>query len=297
MMRVVPAREEDRSVRVRTPSGRADDLLDRTCLVTGATSGIGRAIADGLALRRAHVVVAARDLERGRRVAEEIGDEAANPRVEAVEVDVASRASVRRFAEDFRKRFTKLHVVVNNAGCVSMQKRKTAEGVELTWATNVLGVFQVTRLLEDMLASSAPARVVNVASVELGGLDLDDVQFDRRRYGGRLAYRQSKQAVLMLTWAFARRLRARRVTVNAVHPGLVRTPLVRGGIAGAAWRIICAFGRTPERGAETPVWLASSSALGEDTAGFYFDKKELRGRFRDEEQEDALVALCERMTQ
>ncbi len=282
MMRVVPARE--------------DDLLDRTCLVTGATSGIGRAIATGLALRRAHVVVAARDLERGRRVAEEIGDDAANPRVEAVEVDVASRESVRRFAEDFRKRFTKLHVLVNNAGCTSMQKRKTSEGVELTWATNVLGVFQVTRLLEDLLVASAPARVINVASVELGGLDLDDVQFDRRRYGGRRAYRQSKQSVLMLTWAFARRLRARGVTVNAVHPGLVRTPLVRGGIAGAAWRVICVFARSPERGAETPVWLASSSALAEDTAGFYFDKKEIRGRFRDEEQEDALFALCERMT-
>jgi NAD(P)-dependent dehydrogenase (short-subunit alcohol dehydrogenase family) len=283
MMRVVPARE--------------DDLLDHTCLVTGATSGIGRAIAEGLALRRAHVVVAARDLERGRRVAEEIGDEAANPRVEAVEVDVASRESVRRFAEDFRKRFTKLHVLVNNAGCISMKKRKTAEGVELTWATNVLGLFQVTRLLEDLLASSAPARVVNVASVELGGLDMDDVQFDRRRYGGRSAYRQSKQSVLMLTWAFARRLQARGVTVNAVHPGLVRTPLVRGGITGVAWRVVGLFARTPERGAETPVWLAASSALADDTAGFYFDKKEIRGRFRDEEKEDALFALCERMTQ
>jgi NAD(P)-dependent dehydrogenase (short-subunit alcohol dehydrogenase family) len=283
MMRVVPARE--------------DDLLDRTCLVTGATSGIGRAIAEGLALRRAHVVVAARDLERGRRVAEEIGDEAANPRVEAVEVDVASRAGVRRFAEDFRKRFTKLHVLVNNAGCFLGAKGKTSEGVELTWATNVLGVFQVTRLLEEVLASSAPARVVNVASVELGGLDMDDVQFDRRRYSGMRAYRQSKQAVLMLTWAFARRLRARGVTVNAVHPGLVRTPLVRGGIMGAAWRVYSLFGRTPERGAETPVWLAASSALAEDTAGFYFDKKERRGRFRDEEQEDALFAMCERMTQ
>jgi NAD(P)-dependent dehydrogenase (short-subunit alcohol dehydrogenase family) len=283
MMRVVPARE--------------DDLLDRTCLVTGATSGIGRAIAEGLALRRGHVVVAARDLERGRRVAEEIGDEAANPRVEAVEVDVASRDGVRRFAEDFRKRFTKLHVLVNCAGCFSMDKRKTAEGVELTWATNVLGVFQITRLLEDLLASSAPARVVNVASDQLGGLDLEDVQFDRRRYSGLRAYRQSKQSVLMLTWAFARRLRAHGVTVNAVHPGLVRTPLVRGGIAGAAWRLICLFGRTPERGAEAAVWLAASTALGEDTAGFYFDKKEIRGRFRDDEQEDALFALCERMTQ
>ena len=283
MMRVVPARE--------------DDLLDHTCLVTGATSGIGRAIAEGLALRRAHVVVAARDLDRGRRVAEEIGDEAANPRVEAVEVDVASRDGVRRFAEDFRKRFTKLHVLVNCAGCFSMAKRKTAAGVELTWATNVLGVFQVTRLLEELLASSGAARVVNVASDQLGGLDLEDVQFDRRRYTGLRAYRQSKQSVLMLTWAFARRLRARGVVVNAVHPGLVRTPFVRGGIAGAAWRVICLFGRTPERGAETAVWLAASSALRDDTAGFYFDKKEIRGRFRDEEREDALFVLCERMTQ
>lgn len=238
------------------------------------------------------MVVAARDLERGRRVADEVGDDSANPRVEAVELDVASRASVQRFAQDFRKRFTKLHVLVNCAGCFSMEKRKTAEGVELTWATNVLGVFQVTRLLEDLLAGSAPARIVNVASDQLGGLDLGDVQFEHRRYSGLRAYRQSKQCVLMLTWAFARRLRARGVTANAVHPGLVRTPLVRGGIAGAAWRVLSLFGRTPERGAETAVWLASSSALAEDTAGFYFDKKEIRGRFRDEEQEDALFALC-----
>jgi NAD(P)-dependent dehydrogenase (short-subunit alcohol dehydrogenase family) len=212
-------------------------------------------------------------------------------------VDVASRASVRRFAEDFRKRFTKLHVLVNCAGCFSMEKRKTSEGGELTWATNVLGVFQVTRLLEDLLVSSSPARVVNVASDQLGGLDLQDVQFDRRRYTGLRAYRQSKQSVLMLTWAFARRLRGRGVVVNAVHPGLVRTPLVRTGIASVAWRVISLFGRTPERGAETSVWLASSTALAEDTAGFYFDKKEIRGRFRDEEREDALFALCETMTQ
>lgn len=281
MMRVVPAKD--------------DDLLDRTCLVTGATSGIGRAIAHGLALRRGHVVVAARDLERGRRVAEEIGDDAANPRVEAVEVDVASPGSVRRFAEDFRKRFTKLHVLVNCAGVFSMDRRKTGDGVELTWATNVLGVYQVTRLLEDLLSSSAPARVVNVASDQLGGLDVEDVQFDRRRYTGLRAYRQSKQGVLMLTWAFARRLRPRGVTVNAVHPGLVRTPLVRGGIASVAWRVISFFGRTPERGAETAVWLSSSTALATDTAGFYFDKKEIRGRFRDDDQEEALFALCERM--
>jgi NAD(P)-dependent dehydrogenase (short-subunit alcohol dehydrogenase family) len=279
------------------PTSREDDLLDRICLVTGATAGVGKEIARGLALKRGHVVVAARNLERGRRVAEELSDDTANPSVEAIELDVASQANVRRFAQDFTKRFTKLHVLVHCAGVYAARKQKTPEGIELTWATNVLGYYLPTVLLTDALVASAPSRIVTVASRAAGGLDLDDVQFDRRPYRARAAYRQSKQADRMLTWALASRLRGRGVTANAMHPGYVRTSLIREGLYGFFFQLGAPlFARSPERGAETAVWLAASSALADDTGGYYVDRKEKRCPFRDEEKIEKLWALCARLT-
>jgi NAD(P)-dependent dehydrogenase (short-subunit alcohol dehydrogenase family) len=279
-------------------TSREDDLLGRICLVTGATSGIGREIARGLALKRAHVVVAARDLERGRRVAEELSDDTANPQVEAVLLDVADQRSVRRFAEDFTKRFEKLHALVACAGVYAPRRETTADGIELTWATNVLGYYLPAVLLADALAAGAPSRIVHVSSLSASGLDLSDVQFERRSYDAFGAYRASKQAGRMLTWALAGRLRARGVTANAMHPGYVRTSLIRGGAFGFLFNLGGALiARSPERGAETAVWLASSPAVEGDTAGYYADRKEKRCRFHDEEREDRLWALCEKMTE
>jgi NAD(P)-dependent dehydrogenase (short-subunit alcohol dehydrogenase family) len=280
------------------PASRDGDMLGRVCLVTGATSGVGKEVARGLALKRAHVVVASRDAERGRRTAEELGDDTANPQVESVEVDVASQASIRRFARDFMKRFAKLHVLVHCAGAYVPTREDTAEGIEKTWATNVLGYFLPTVLLLDRLVASAPARIVTVTSSAVGDLDLDDVEFRKRPYRAMSAYRQSKLADRMLTWALASRLRGRGVTANTMHPGYVRTNLIRSGTFGFFFRLGGALiARSPERGAETAVWLASSSALGEDTGGYYVDRKERHCPFRDEERVDRLWTLCERMTQ
>jgi NAD(P)-dependent dehydrogenase (short-subunit alcohol dehydrogenase family) len=276
---------------------REDDLLGRVCLVTGATSGIGREIARGLALKRAHVIVASRDAARGRQVADELSDDTANPQVEAIELDLASQASIRRFAADFTKRFTKLHVLVNCAGVYAPTREKTVDGIERTWATNVLGYFLPTVLLLDMLVASAPARIVNVASSAAGGLDLDDVEFARRKYGGMAAYRQSKQADRMLTWGLAARLRDRGVTANAMHPGYVRTSLIREGAFGFFFRLGGLFARSPAWGADTAIWLASSGAMREDTGGYYVDRKEKHCPFRDEDALDRLWKLCEAMTQ
>jgi NAD(P)-dependent dehydrogenase (short-subunit alcohol dehydrogenase family) len=277
---------------------REDDQLGRVCLVTGATSGIGREIARGLALKRAHVIVASRDAARGRKVAEELGEDAANPAVESIELDVSSQASIRRFAEDFRKRFPKLHVLVNCAGVYLPTRETTVDGIERTWATNVLGYYLPTVLLLDTLVASAPARIVNVASSVAGGLDLDDVQFERRSYAGMAAYRQSKQADRMLTWALASRLRDRGVTANALHPGYVQTSLIREGPFGFLFRLGgVLFARSPARGADTAVWLACSAALQDDTGGYYVDRKEKHCPFRDEDTLDRLWKLCESMTQ
>jgi retinol dehydrogenase 12 len=278
-------------------TAREDDQLGRVCLVTGATSGIGKEIARGLALKRAHVVVAARDLDRGRRVAEELSDDAANPSVEAVELDVASQSSVRRFAADFTKRFTKLHVLVNCAGVYpAPEKQKTADGIERTWATNVLGYYLPTVLLLDTLVASAPARVVNVASDMAGGLDLDDVEYDRRPYRPMDVYKQSKHAGRLLTWKLADRLRGKGVTANAMHPGFVRTSLIREGAFAFLFKVGGLFARSPARGAETAVWLASSHALESDTGGYYVDRKERHCKLRSDDAEERLWSVCERMT-
>jgi NAD(P)-dependent dehydrogenase (short-subunit alcohol dehydrogenase family) len=203
---------------------------------------------------------------------------------------------VRRFAAHFTKRFPKLHVLVNCAGVYGGTRETTVDGIERTWATNVLGYFLPTVLLFDMLLASAPARIVNVVSAMAGGLDLDDVELSRRPYGGMKAYKQSKQADRMLTWAFAERLRGKGVTANAMHPGWVRTPLVRGGGAFALLsRVGGVFARSPTRGADTAVWLASSRAVTDDTGGYYVDRKEKHCPFRDEDSLDRLWSLCEKM--
>jgi NAD(P)-dependent dehydrogenase (short-subunit alcohol dehydrogenase family) len=162
----------------------------------------------------------------------------------------------------------------------------------------VLGYFLTMTLLEPLLRAGAPSRVVNVASALARGLDLTDVELTRRHYEMGAAYAQSKQADRMLTWAFARRTRGSGVTANAMHPGWVRTSLVRdGGVAQLVWSAASMLlARSPARGAETAVWLAAATALGDDTGGYYVDKKEKRCRYSDEEEQEKLWALCERMT-
>lgn len=284
---------------------KTDDMLGKVVLVTGATSGIGKEIARGLALKRATVIVAGRSPDRGRAAAEEISDDAANPAVSFLELDVASAPSIRAFAEAFGKKYDKLDVLVNNAAIWSDERKTNDAGIELTWATNVLGYFAVTRALEDKLKAAAPSRIVNVASTYARGLDLDDVEFKTRKYSGRLAYAASKQADRMLTWAMADRYKKDGVTANAMHPGLnaggfaaagglVATNLPRGtSIFTRAMFAIA--GIKPERGADTAVWLASSRALEDDTSGWYIRRKETRCPFRDEAQIAKLWELCEAM--
>ena len=205
---------------------------------------------------------------------------------------------MRRLAAEVERRGRPLHVLVNNAGVLEPRRRLSADGIELTWATNVLGYFLLTELLLGLLRESAPARIVNVASELAGGLDLEDPQFERRRYGASAAYAQSKQANRMLTWEAARRLSGSGVTANAMHPGTVATPMLAKfsglqGAAATAWAR--SAGRTPEEGADTVVWLASSPDVASLSGRYWIDRRESACRFRDPAREDALRHLCATM--
>jgi NAD(P)-dependent dehydrogenase (short-subunit alcohol dehydrogenase family) len=281
---------------VEPPSG---DLTGKTCLVTGASAGIGKATAAALARRGGHVVMAVRDPEKAERVRREIVRSTGNERVELSLVDLASPRDIRRFASELAGRLPRLDLLVNNAGVWLSRRQTGPDGIERTWATNVLGYFLTSELLRPLLEAAPSARIVNVASHLAGGLDLEDVEYRRRPYDGRAAYAQSKQADRMLSWALARRLAGRSITVNALHPGFVASEIFA---KGGGWRSLLASlaarlgGRSPEQGADTVVYLATSSVV-EGMSGLYWaDRRQHLCRFRDPDAEEALFRLCESMT-
>ena len=275
------------------------DLSGKTCLVTGASAGIGKAAARGLARLGARLVLACRSPEKGEAARGEIAAATGNRDLEVLRVDLSSRRSIRDAAAAFREGHPSLHVLVNNAGVWLERRQESAEGVEMTWATNVLGYFLLTELLRPALDAAPASRVVNVASQLAGDLDLSDVQFTRRPYAGRVAYAQSKQADRMLTWALARRLGGTKVTANAMHPGFVNSELFAKagglmGVAASAWAKLQA--RPPEEGADTVVWLAAAPEVQGQSGVFWIGRQEHRCRFRDPRAEEALWSLCAEMT-
>lgn len=270
-------------------------MQGRVCLVTGATSGIGRAAALALARRGATVVAVGRDRARGERVLEEL--RAAGGRDAALLLaDLSSQAEVRRLAADFLARHERLDVLVNNAGGIFPQRRLSVDGVELTLAVDHLAPFLLTALLAERLARSAPARVVTVSSDahRVGRIDLDDLQLERRWTPMR-AYAQAKLANVLFTRALARRMAERDVTANALHPGVVATNFAGDatGIVRLVFRLARPFSLSPERGADTLVYLASSPEVTAVTGG-YFEKRRQRRPSRAAEDEALAEALWER---
>ncbi len=270
-------------------------MQGKLVLVTGATAGIGKEIAVELGRRGARLVIGSRDAARGARAAEEIRAAGA-PAVDVLPLDTSSQGSIRDFAREFRAAYPRLDVLVNNAG-VSVGYRKTSvDGVELTFATNVLGYFLLTCELLDMLVASAPARIVNVASAFAGELDLDDLQFEQRRYDGLQSYAQSKACNRLLTWALARRLEGSGVTANAYTPGFVAgTELSRDMPPSLREAYRNRPGRTIPQGADTAVWLATSEQVEGVSGRFFYDRTERPCEFRGEALEERLWGICERL--
>jgi NAD(P)-dependent dehydrogenase (short-subunit alcohol dehydrogenase family) len=274
----------------------AVDLSGRVALVTGANSGMGKETARELARMGAEVVLGCRSTERGEAAREDIIDSTGATAVTVMQVDVSSLASVRAFAAAFHRRFPKLDVLVNNAAASLRVREVTPEGVERCWATNVLGPHLLTTRLIPALRASGNARIVNVSTRAAGGLDLSDTQYLRRRYSGIGAYRASKQASRMLTWALADELEDRAVTANAVNPGYVLTPLTNN-VTGLLKLIVVLTSfkaEPPVDGADTTLWAAASPELDGVTSKFFDKRREVRCRFREPSRIQALRAVIGR---
>ena len=276
-------------------STRSDLMAGKTCLVTGATAGIGRKIALELAHMGANVVLAGRNQAKCAATANEIREESRNAAVEYLVADLSSQEQVRRLAEEFKKRRQRLDVLVNNAGALYMSRQTSADGIEMTFALNHLSYFLLTNLLLDVLAASAPARVVNVASSshQEARLRLGDVH-DPRRYFGFQAYSRSKLCNVLFTYELDRRLEGTGVTANALHPGLVATNfLSNNGPVGRFLNFLLRIrGISIDAGAMTPVYAASSSEM-EGISGKYLVKKQPVRSSRRSYDESLAAALWE----
>jgi NAD(P)-dependent dehydrogenase (short-subunit alcohol dehydrogenase family) len=276
------------------------DLSGNVCLVTGGSAGIGKEIARALAAQKATVVIAARTPKKAEAAREQIVRETGNPDVSVLTVDFSLQGSIREFAPELTRLHPKLDVLVNNAGGWTTERETTAEGIERTWATNMLGYHLVTKLLIRNLRSAGKARIVNVSSEAAGDLDLEDVEFAVRKYRGFAAFRQTRQADRMFSWALAEKLAGTGVTVNAMTPGHVRSEFNRdaGGILRMIMPVTDAlFGRLPREGADTAAWLASSPDVEGVTGKFWQDRKERKCEFRDDRAAmRKLIELCDRMT-
>lgn len=249
-------------------------------MVTGANSGIGKETARELAAMGATVVAVARNRERGEVAVAEMIDRTGSRDIHLMLADFSSQESIRAFAANFKERFPRLDVLVNNAGVFSMSRQETVDGLELTFAVNHLGYFMTTLLLMDCLLASQSARVISVSSDahRNGAIKFDDLQSERS-YRGFSAYSDSKLANVLFAYELARRLEGTGITSNAVHPGFVATNFARnnGVLAGIAMSIIGRMmGKSPEAGAETNVYLASSGEVAGLTGKYFVNCKAVR---------------------
>jgi len=252
-----------------------------TVLITGGTSGIGKATAVAMAAMGANVVVVGRNQERGGAAVEEIKAQSHNESVELMLADLSVQAEVRRLAEEFLERYDRLDVLVNNAGLVQSKRTETPDGIEMTLAINHLAPFLLTNLLLGCLEQSAPSRVITVSSEaqRWGTMDFEDMQ-SRRKYRGFPVYGMTKLANIMFTYELAERLDGTGVMANCLHPGSVGTNFGQNnrGAMALFFRTFKPFMRSPEQGADTLIWLASSPEVDGVSGKYFSDRKEIEAK-------------------
>jgi retinol dehydrogenase 14 len=251
-------------------------MSGKTCVVTGANSGIGKETALGLASMGAHVVLVCRNQQKGEAALADIRRKSGSSQLDLLIADVSSQASVRALAEQIRQKYSRLDVLVNNAGGAVRARTLSVDGIELTVAGNYLGGALLTILLLDLLKASAPSRIINVSSEaqRRARLDMNDLQFERRKYSGFAAYGQSKLLMNAFTFELARRLEGTGVTANCLHPGVVATN-IWGADPGFIFKLIIAVVRpfmlNSKEGAAVSLYLATSPDVA-NVSGEYFVK-------------------------
>ncbi|MFW9944991.1 MAG: SDR family oxidoreductase [Candidatus Sifarchaeia archaeon] len=271
----------------------SSSMNGKVCIITGANSGIGEATAKGLADMGAEVIMVCRSKDRGEAAKRGIAKDTRNDRVSLLVTDLSLQAQVRRLAQEIEDRYTAVHVLVNNAGTYRTVRSTTVEGMETTFAVNYLAPFLLTNLLLDRLKAGAPSRIVNVAGAyhRKATMDFDDLMYETD-YSGSKANNSSKLALVLFTYELSRRLEGSGVTANCLHPGAVATGLVEKDpdyprFSKAMYNVFKRFGSSPEKGAETSIYLASSAEV-EGVTGRYFEK--MKEKESSEESYDVKVA-------
>jgi len=252
------------------------NMNGKICVVTGANSGIGKETALGLAQMDAHVVMVCRNAEKGKAALEDVRRESGNSQVDLLIADMSSQASVRALAKQIIAKYPRLDVLINNAGGAARERKLSADGIEMTLAANHLGPALLTLLVLDLLRASTPSRIINVSSEaqRRARLDMNDLQFERRKFNTFAAYGQSKLLMNAFTFELARRLEGTGVTANCLHPGVVATN-IWGADPPFIFKMIIAVVRpfmlSSKQGAEASLYLATSPDVAQ-TSGQYFVK-------------------------
>ncbi len=273
----------------------SESLEGRTAVITGATSGLGRVVAEQLSDLGARVVLVGRSLEKLERAAEEIVEATGNRDVALEKADLGLMSEVRSLAHRLLRNEKAIHILVNNAAVLPVEKSQTTEGLETAFATDLMSPYLLTRLLIPRLRESAPARIINVSSggMYLSGIDPDQLENPEGRYDGARAYARAKRGLMILTELWAEELQDSGVVVNAMHPGWADTPGVQDSLPGfhKLTRLVL---RTPEQGADTIVWLAAATEAGNVSGKLWLDREPhlaaiLPGTEGDPEQRDAIA--------
>ena len=250
------------------------NLKDKVCLITGATSGIGKETALALAKEGATIVFTARNPEKGEKVKQELVEATGNENIETMYCNLASLESVRDFVDSFKNKYKNLHVLINNAGIWETKRKESDDGIELNFAVNHLAPFLMTNLLLDMIKSSSPARIINLSSDahKPAKLNFNDIE-GKKSWSSFGSYAQSKLCNILFTKKLSQILAGTGVTVNCVHPGLVSTTLFdkMNSILRAVFSL---FMISSKRGAQTSIFLATSDDV-KDISGEYFSKKKI----------------------
>ncbi len=255
-------------------------MKGKTVVITGGNAGIGKATAIELAKKGAEIVITSRSEDKAKAAVTEIKSASENDSIKYVLVDLSSQESVRKAAEELKVKFPKIDVLINNAGCYVSDLQLNVDGIEMQFATNHIGHFLLTNLILDNVKAAGNARIINLSSIAHNStreLNLDDINYEKEEYSGWKAYSRSKYCNILFTKELAKRLEKDGITVNAVHPGGVRTEIAEKNAnwyTKLGWTIMKPFMITVEKGAATSIYLASSPDVSGKTGHYWVKSKQ-----------------------